>query len=191
MKYIFCIIALAIQPAFAWYVYHKQDKRYAALKMPLLYFSGVYLAVQLFVFFKFCIKIPENYQMYSYLMQGVIAAVFLLLEVSLSASSKYSSDIQQKEQDSIRDFKALIKELEICRLNVTDEKNKNSIEKVYEKMRYANPVSSPEAAQENAKIHELIAQLAEIADGEQFAEKCREIEKQLELRKIKNTKEQG
>ena len=27
MKYIFCIIALLIQPVFSWYVYHKQDKK--------------------------------------------------------------------------------------------------------------------------------------------------------------------
>ena len=39
MKYIFCIIALLIQPVFSWYVYHKQDKKKAALKMPMLYYS--------------------------------------------------------------------------------------------------------------------------------------------------------
>lgn len=191
MKYIFCIIALLIQPAFAWYVYHKQDKRDAALKMPLIYFSGIYLLVQLFVFFKFCMKIPENYQMCSYLIQGVILAVFIILELSLFGSNKYISNIQQKEQNSIRDFKNLIKELEICRLDITNFQNKENIERLYEKMRYADPVSSAEVALENEKIHQLIAELSEITDCEQFAAKCKEIEKQLDIRKIKNTKEQG
>ena len=46
MKYIFCIIALLIQPVFSWYVYHKQDKKKAALKMPMLYYSVAYMVVQ-------------------------------------------------------------------------------------------------------------------------------------------------
>lgn len=50
MKYIFCIIALLIQPVFSWYVYHKQDKKKAALKMPMLYYSVAYMVVQLYVF---------------------------------------------------------------------------------------------------------------------------------------------
>ena len=60
MKYIFCIIALLIQPVFSWYVYHKQDKKKAALKMPMLYYSVAYMVVQLYVFFKFCLKFPER-----------------------------------------------------------------------------------------------------------------------------------
>lgn len=191
MKYVFCMIALIIQPVFAWYVYHKQDKREAALKMPMIYFSGVYLIVQLFVFFKFCIKIPENYQMYSYLIQGAILAVFLILELNLLGSNKYISNVQQKEQNAIRDFKNLIKELEICSLDVTEPQNKKNIEKLYEKMRYSDPVSSAEVEAENEKIHQLISELSTITDCEQFATKCKEIEKQLDIRKIKNTKEQG
>ena len=50
MKYIFCIIALLIQPVFSWYVYHKQDKKKAALKMPMLYYSVAYMVVQYMYF---------------------------------------------------------------------------------------------------------------------------------------------
>ena len=71
------------------------------------------------------------------------------------------------------------------------EENKKYIDKLYEKMRYSDPVSSPEVAQENEKIHELIAELTGITESSQFEAKCLEIEKQLDIRKIKNTKEQG
>ena len=96
----------------------------------------------------------------------------------------------ENEQNSIRDFKNLIKELEICRLDISEE-NKKYIDKLYEKMRYSNPVSSPEVSQENEKIHKLIAELPGITESSQFEAKCLEIEKQLDIRKIKNTKEQG
>ena len=62
---------------------------------------------------------------------------------------------------------------------------------LYEKMRYCDPVSSSEVAGENEKIHDLIQQLSVITDTEQFDSKCKEIEQQLEIRKIKNVKEQG
>jgi len=34
-KYIFCLIAILMQPIFAFLVFHKQEKQKAALKMPL------------------------------------------------------------------------------------------------------------------------------------------------------------
>ena len=191
MKYIFCIIALIVQPLSAWNVYHKQDKRKAALKMPMLYFSGVYLLIQFFVFIKFCMKIPESFEVFSYIIQAVILIVFVMLELSLFGSNQYIENIQQKEQSSIREFKGLIRELEICRLSVEDSVNQQHIDRLIEKMRYADPVSSPVVAYENEKIHELIEELSGITEQELFTRKCNEIAKQLEIRRIKNVKEQG
>lgn len=191
MKYIFCILALLIQPVFTWYVFHKQDKKEAALKMPMLYYSGVYLVVQIFVFVKFCLKIPENYQMWSYLIQAAILVVFIILEMALFGSNKYIKDVETREQNSIRDFKSLVSELEICRVGVEDTENLKVLDSLVEKMRYSDPVSSPAVEQENNKIHELIKELSSITEHELFKKKCDEIGKQLEIRKIKNTKERG
>ena len=190
MKYIFCIIALLIQPVFSWYVYHKQDKKKAALKMPMLYYSVAYMVVQLYVFFKFCSKFPERYSIYSYLIQVAILLGFVIFVMVLWGSNKYIEDVDNKEKQSIQDFKELIKDLEICRVNVQDTANKANIDKFYERMRYENPVSSPKAIEENLRIKGLIAELADITDNTLFEAKCNEIVKQLDIRKIKNTKEQ-
>lgn len=191
MKYIFCILALLIQPVSAWCVYHKQDKREAALKMPMLFFSGVYLIIQMYVFVKFCMKFPEDYQIWSYLIQTAILVVFVILELALFGSNKYIKAVETREQDSIRDFKNLVTELEICRVDIEDTENINTLDLLLEKMRYSDPVSSPAVEQENNKIHELIAELSNITEHELFKWKCDEIAKQLEIRKIKNTKERG
>lgn len=190
-RYLFCIIALLVQPVSAWYVYHKQDKRKAALKMPMLFFSTVYLVVQIFVFWKYCRLFPEEWKMYSYLIQAAILVIFIVIELALFGSNKYIEDVQQREQDSIRDFKGLIKELEICKVGVSDAENLKHIDKLLEIMRYSDPVSSQAVAQENQKIHELIEELSGITEQELFVRKCDEITKQLEIRKIKNVKEQG
>ena len=110
LKYIFCLIAILIQPIFAFLVFHKQEKQKAALKMPLVYLSGVYLVIQIFVFFKVCLKIPEDYQVYSYLLQGVILAVFIIIEIAMAASNKYITKVQTQEQSSIEVFKGLIQD---------------------------------------------------------------------------------
>lgn len=191
MKYLFCILALLIQPVSAWYVYHKQDKRESALKMPMLYFSVAYLVVQIYVFVKFCMKFPEEYQLWSYLIQAAILIVFVILELALFGSNKYIKNVETREQNSIRDFKGLITELEICRVGIEDAENLGNLEVLMEKMRYSDPVSSSAVEQENHRIHELIEELSNITEHELFKQKCDEIAKQLEIRKIKNTKERG
>jgi len=149
------------------------------------------LLIQFFVFIKFCMKIPESFEIFSYIIQAVILIVFVMLELSLFGSNQYIENIQQKEQSSIREFKGLIRELEICRLSVEDIVNQQHIDRLLEKMRYADPVSSPAVAYENEKIHELIEELSGITEQELFTRKCNEIAKQLEIRRIKNVKEQG
>ena len=185
-EYIFCLIAILMQPIFAFLVFHKQEKQKAALKMPLVYLSGVYLVIQIFVFFKVCLKIPKDYQVYSYLLQGAILAVFIIIEIAMAASNKYITKVQTQEQSSIEVFKGLIQQLEI-----TDEVNRKEIDKVLEKMRYSDPVSSPAVATENEAIRQLILRLSSTTDEAAFAEICGAIMKQLEIRKMKNTKEQG
>lgn len=91
-KYIFCLIAILMQPIFAFLVFHKQEKQKAALKMPLVYLSGVYFVIQIFVFFKVCLKIPKDYQVYSYLLQGAILAVFIIIEIAMEASKMHVTD---------------------------------------------------------------------------------------------------
>lgn len=189
MKYIFCIVALLVQPVMTWYVYHKQDKRAAALKMPMIYYSGVYFFVQVFVFVKFCVKFPEEYQRYSYLLQAIILICFVILEIALFGSNKYIENVETKEKNSIEDFKSLVRELEICRLGVTNANNQKCMDALLDKMRFSDPVSSPDVRAENEKIHALIAELHNVSEEDLFQKQCDEIAKQLEIRKIKNTKE--
>lgn len=86
--------------------------------------------------FKFCLKFPERYSIYSYLIQAAILLGFVIFEMILWGSNKYIEDVDNKEKQSIQDFKELIKDLEICRVNVQDTANKANIDKLYERMRY-------------------------------------------------------
>lgn len=191
MKFIFCIVALLIQPFFCYLVYKKQDKRQAALNMPMLYWSGAYLVVQIYVFFKYCLKFPEEYQMYSYLLQSGILVVFLILECAFFFSNRYINAIEKKEQDSIQDFKQILQELEVKKVLVKDAEKADLLNQIYDKMRYADPVSSPDVATENRALMELVQQLNDRTEMKEFEEQCTQILNLLEVRKIKNTKVKG
>ena len=51
----------------------------------------------------------------------------------LWGNNQYIEDVDNKEKQSIQDFKELIKDLEICRVNVQDTANKANIDKLYER----------------------------------------------------------
>ena len=191
-KYIFCIIALLVQPLFVYMVYiKKQNKSEAALKMPLLYFSGAYLVVQLYVFFKYCLKLKGDFEIYSYLIQAGILIVFIILELFLLGHNSHIKRIDRQEADSIADFKSLMEQLEIKKIMLDDTEKQQQLSKVLELMRYQDPVSSKEVADINRQIEGLISGISEEMDIDKISSICNKIIKLLEIRKIKNTKERG
>lgn len=188
MKFIFCILALMVQPLFSYYTYRKQDKNIAALKVPMAALSGFYLIVQFWVFIKVCLKMPGKYQIYAYLLQGVILAIFIIAELTLLAHNSHIQRIDNQEKESIQDFKNLIRELQVCKIQIKEFDRQQMLDKLVERMKYEDPVSSYVVAQENNKIHELILKLSDVIEEEEFKKICREIDNQLDIRKVKNVK---
>lgn len=191
MKFIFCIIALLVQPVFSYVVYRKQDKRQAALQMPLLGMSALYLIIQFFVFFKYCIKFPKALQGYSYLIQGGILLIFLLVEFAFLYASRYINTIEKQEQDSIRDFKDILQALEVKRVLIKDAERAELLNGIYDKMRYADAVSSSSVAVENKALMELVQHLSTNIELSDFEERCTQILELLEVRNIKLQKVRG
>lgn len=191
-KYIFCIIALLIQPLFIYVVYsRKQKKSDAALKMPLLYFSVAYLVVQCYVFWKYCLKLEGDLEIYSYLIQAGILVVFLILELFLILHNSHIKRIDKQEAESVSDFKALMEQLEIKKILFNDTEKQKELDKVLENMRYQDPVSSKEVQEINKQIEVQIKGITEEMEIEKISSICNTIIKLLEVRKIKNTKEKG
>lgn len=191
MKYIFCIIAILLQPIFILYGCHGEDKRLRALKMSMISLSVAYLVIQFYVFFKVCTKIYIFHRESFYAVQGAMLAVFFILEGIFFCMNQYIIRVQKREASCIVEYKAIIKRLEILMEQTDDFQNKECIQELYEKMKYEDPVSSEKVANENKKINELIAQLSEIEENALFAQKCKEIEKEVKVRNKKNLKEQG
>ncbi len=70
------------------------------LKIPMIGCSVLFiLFVQVYAFFKLCIKIPGKIRYIFYLVQAVILAVFIVLELALSGSNKYIKRVQEKRAE--------------------------------------------------------------------------------------------
>ena len=191
-KLIFCIIALLIQPLFVYVVYlRKQKKSEAGLKMPLLYFSGAYLVVQLYVFFKYCLKLKGDLEIYSYLIQAGILIVFIILELFLILHNSHIKRIDKQEEESVADFKSLMEQLEIKKVMLDDAEKQKELSKVLETMQYQDPVSSKEVLEINRQIEVLISGITEEMEIDKVSSVCNKILKLIDVRKIKNTKERG
>lgn len=191
-KYIFCIIALLVQPLFVYVVYiKKQNKSEAALKMPLLYFSGAYLVVQIYMFFKYCLKLKGDLEIYAYLIQTGILLVFIILELFLILHNSHIKRIDKQEAESVADFKALMEQLETKIILFDDAEKQKEFSRVLEVMRYQDPVSSKEVMEINNQISILLKGITEEMDIDNVSSICNKIIKLLDVRKVKNTKERG
>lgn len=186
MKYIFCVIALLIQPVFSFVVYRKQNKDEAALKMPLVYFSGVYLVVQLFVFIKYLRHFTGDAQKYAYLIQAGILIVFLVLEFIILSSNIYIKWVDKQEKESVSSYKQILDAVQIELVMVTDEQKKDKLNKLYDFMRTQNPVTHEAAQMETEAIKNAISGISSIHDEQEFDTKCEQIRKLVQIRTIKN-----
>ena len=110
MKYVFCIIAVIMQIPFLYSVLRKQNKNISALRMPYVYLSVTYMALQFYIFFKYCLRLPV--QNAKFIQLGILV-VFILLEVLLFVGNKYIKRVDKKQRSSITEFRDIIKELEI------------------------------------------------------------------------------
>ena len=69
---------------------------------------------------------------------------------------------------------------------VNDAERQKRLNSIIEKMRYEDPVSNTNTAEEEMKIKEIIDIIDTVDDDSEFEKKCSEIERLLEIRKIKN-----
>ena len=191
MKYIFCILAILIFIFFSWIVFFKQNKKKAALNIPILAYTGAYLYVQFWIFFKYLVKLPDKYEYWVYIVQVIILILFVVGKLLLFGSNVYINNVQNKQQQSIKDFKALIEEVQIIKVGLTSLEQKRQLDLLIEKMKYTDPVSNSTAQNINEKIEQLIEELSNAKTADSFDKIYADIEKQIDLRKIKNTKEFG
>lgn len=188
MEYIFCVIAVIVQLPFLYLVLKRQNKNISALRMPYVYVSGVYLVIQFYVFFKYCIKLPDDY---ANLVQIGILVIFSLLEVLLLVGNRYIKRVDTNQQRGVAEFRDIVRSLEIKRLEFDDSKKLGYIDKLLEELKYSDPDSAECVRQDNLRLKELIQKLDSKSSMEEIEMICAKTSKVLSIRNIKNKSGKG
>lgn len=182
--YVFCVIALLIQPIIVWYVYHKQDKDKASLRVPMVAYSFAYIVIQFFVFWKYLRWFTGDRQTFAYIIQIGILIVFTALEIALLSSNRYAERVESERKESTAEFAKIRRMIEIETTKITDSERKSMLNAISEQMRYASPVSNERVAEENQRLMTLIENISETS-GEEFEQRCEEIGRVNQQRMIK------
>lgn len=188
MKYVFCIIAVIIQIPFLYSVFRKQNKNISALRMPYVYLSVTYMALQFYLFFKYCFRLPV--QDAKFMQMGILVA-FISLEVLLFVGNQYIKRVDGKQGSSTAEFRNIIKELEMKRLEFDDPEKRVCIDKLSEELKYSDPNSTECVRQENKRLEELVKNLESHKDVEEIEAICTEASRVLSIRNIKNKNGKG
>lgn len=187
IKYVFNIIAVILTLATWIYVYSIKDKRKAMLKVIYVGISSLYLVIQMYLYFKVCRYFPEELEKYSYALQGLCLGGFLVVMLIYTLSNRYIARIQKKEDESIRNFSKIRKELEESMIIIEDNEIRKQIAYLCEKARCMDPVCYG-VEQEEEQILELIGELKRTVSNETAQKICGQIDKLFKLRKIRADK---
>ncbi len=182
MKYIFCIIAVIMQIPFLYSVLRKQNKNISALRMPYVYLSVTYMALQFYIFFKYCLRLPL--QDAKFIQMGILV-VFILLEVLLFVGNKYIKRVDRTQRNSTAEFRNIIKELEMKRAEFDDPGKRACIDKLSEELKYSDPHSTESVRHENLRLEELVKNLESLKDVEEIKAICTEASSILSIRNVK------
>lgn len=187
IKYIFIIVAVILTLVTWIYVYSLKNKKNAMLKAVYVGISSLYLIVQMYLYFKVCKYIPKELERYSYMLQGLCLGGFVLVMAIYTLVNVYITKIQKKEEESIDKFKEIRKQLEECIVIIENDEIKEIVTNLYEKVRYLDPVCHG-SEQEEIQIFDLIQELKRNLPKEKAQKICEQIDRLLELRKIRQTK---
>lgn len=188
IKYIFNLIAIILTLATWIYVYSLKNKKCAMLKVVYVGISSLYLIIQMFLYFKVCRYIPKELGRYSYRLQSLCLGGFVLVMLIYTLVNAYITRIQKKEDESIYKFKEIRKQLEECTVIIENDEIREIVTNLCDKVRYLNPVCHG-VEQEEMQIFNLIQELKRDLPKEKAQKICEQIDKLLELRKIRQTKE--
>lgn len=139
MSYAFSMIAIIVQIGIN-VLNNIGKKKYKFLGFPLLYFGWIYMIVQIIVSIGLMVSsCPFRIAM---LLQVMIMAIFLIIIILAGKGKEYIVDSDARIEASTEFIYKLSAEAENLYLTQTDTAMKSELKKLYEAIRYSDPISS-------------------------------------------------
>ena len=149
--YIFITIAFIGQLAIAFFAFNTNNSQKFFYKIPLIRISWTGLIVILIVGV-LCMVIPDLPNWIGVIACFVVLGFNAISLVNANLASNIITEIDDKVAIQTSFVKNLSGDIEIFMSNIKDENKKNIVEKVYEAVRYSDPVSNRELLDIENKI---------------------------------------
>lgn len=150
--------------------------------------SGGYLVIQFYAFFKYCMKLPDEYAQF---VQIGILAIFILLEILLFVGNRYIKRVDMKQKSDVEEFKDIVRNFEMKRLEFDDASILQIINQLLDELKYSDPNSGECVREENLRLRELSQKIDKKSSVEEIQTICLEASKVLKKRNLKNKSERA
>ena len=149
--YIFIILAFLGQLAASWFFFQEENKDKVFLNMPLMLLSRRCLIVSL-VFGTLFMAIPNLPNFVGAIIALLILAFYAITVIKAQTAAEVVHDIDKKIKVQTSFIKFLTVDAEGLVNRADTDEAKAAAEKVYEAVRYSDPMSAPELAAAEAQI---------------------------------------
>ena len=165
--YIFIMLAFIGQIAISYFVFKEENLKKLFYKLPLIRISWTGLIVTL-IFGTLCMVIPNLPNWVGVIICFVILCFQAISLVKANVAADVVDELDEKVREKTEFIKSLTIEAELLCSKATKETIKKECKKVWEVLRYSDPMSSPELSAVESEIAQKFAKFSDaVSQGEQ------------------------
>lgn len=179
LTYAFTTIAFLSQIVFG-ILFDKKNLNYKFLSLPIFYINAIYLVVQLIACL-ICFIIPVS-NVFAFIIQILILAINAVVILISIMGKENISNVGNEIEKNTKNIQMLTMESELLFTSQEDINKKRELKKLYEAIRYSDPVSSTESIRlVDEEINNLLQKIKDNVTSMSSGDLAKEIEPILEL----------
>ncbi len=179
LSYGFMTLAFVVQIVSMFLSFKSADVETAFFGIPLASFSVFYLGAELVIGALFMIFQMASLTL-ALVIQVLVLAVFLIIAIISLLSRDTVQQISDNVKEHVSNLKSVLVDIEMLMDGCTDPELKASLRKLYETVKYSDPISNEAVADVEQRIMRKISELRINIDDNQIADakqSCADLER--------------
>lgn len=187
---VFCTVSVIVQFIVISFYFSMPSPEGYFYTAPIAVYGYIYVIVQYIIAVIAVVLTNHNViisDKYLVIVELVISAIFIIIQCNLGIVTQRARKIKENYEDSVYCMKIFADEMWSIYVSAPDLTWKKRVKKVYEEIRYANPVSTPEnikIEQELDKEIRMIRKAVNENDVDCFSQSSKQITALLAMRRV-------
>lgn len=187
ISYGFMIASFLLHIVCVFYIFKNTDIRAVLFGIPLLSFSIYFVCAEFFCSMIFMVFKSIAGMKAAILIQALLLSVFTIVAVISIMSRDIVQDIDNQIKENVNFIKGIAADIEMLLQRSTDIEMTGTLKKLFETIRYSDPMTRGEAAVQEQMIMQHMAELRNVFDAGDM-NRAKELCKELELLFIERNK---